>query len=93
MEAPKLPSFIKLNRNRSFEFKPRFYSERKERLDELKRKYEREKENSAANADRLREDMGVKWQDSRQTKVNSSNRTLLLIIIALLTLTYYIIKF
>jgi hypothetical protein len=93
MEAPKLPSFIKLNRNRSFEFKPRFYSERKERLDELKRKYEREKENSAANADRLREDMGVKWQDARQTKVNSSNRTLLLIIIALLTLTYYIIKF
>ncbi|MGK0407523.1 MAG: hypothetical protein ACJAZH_001342 [Roseivirga sp.] len=93
MEAPKLPSFIKLNRNRSFDFKPRYYSERKERLEEVKRKYEREKEISVANGERLREDLGTKWQDTRQTKVNSSNRVLLLIIIALLAITYYIIKY
>jgi hypothetical protein len=93
MEAPKLPSFIKLNRNRSFAFKPRYYSERKERLEEVKRKYEREKEISVANGERLREDLDTKWQDTRQTKVNSSNRVLLLIIIALLAITYYIIKY
>ena len=93
MEAPKLPSFIKLNRNRSFAFKPRYYSERKERLEEVKRKYEREKEVSAANEGRLREDLATKWKDARQTKVNSSNRVLMLIIITLLTITYYIIKF
>jgi len=93
MEAPKLPSFIKQNRHKSFDFKPRYYSERQERLQVVKRKYEREKDQKDATGENLRASISTTWQDSRQTKVNSSNRMLLLIIIALLGITYYIIKF
>lgn len=92
MEAPKLPSFIKQNRHKTFEFKPRYYSERQERLEEIKRKYEREK-GKPEKSESLREDLSAKWKDARQTKVNSSNRTLMFIIIALLSITYYIIKY
>jgi len=31
MKAPKLPSFFKASRTKSFSFKPRYYDERKER--------------------------------------------------------------
>lgn len=93
MEAPKLPSFIKQNKHKSFEFKPRYYDERKERIEDLRRKYgQKESSNSKADRERLREDLSTKWHGNRQTKVNSSNRTLLLIIVALLALTYYLIR-
>lgn len=93
MEAPKLPSFIRQNKHKSFEFKPRYYDERKERIEELRRKYgKKDATNAKADRERLREDLSGKWHGSRQTKVNSSNRTLLLIIVALLALTYYLIK-
>lgn len=93
MEAPKLPSFIKQNRHKSFDFKPRYYSERKERLEEIKRKYEKEKLTPEAKSASLRQDLSSSWQDARQTKVNSSNRMLMLIILALISITYYIIKY
>ncbi|PTM03902.1 MAG: hypothetical protein DA405_09075 [Bacteroidetes bacterium] len=93
MEAPKLPSFIKQNRHKAFEFKPRYYDERQERLDKLKRKYEREKQIKKTNGEHMRENLSNSWQDARQTKVNSSNRMLMVIILALLSITYYIIKF
>ncbi len=92
MEAPKLPSFIKQNRHKSFDFKPRYYSERKERLEEIKRKYEKELSPEAKNAS-LRQNLNSTWQDARQTKVNSSNRMLLFIILGLISITYYIIKY
>ncbi len=93
MEAPKLPSFIKQNKHKSFEFKPRYYDERKERIEELRKKYGKsEAKDPKAEKERFRENLSSRWQDTRQTKVNSSNRTLLLIIVALLALTYYLIK-
>ncbi|MBI1315281.1 hypothetical protein GC167_00250 [bacterium] len=39
MEAPRLPSLFKNRRAKSFEFQPRYYSERKERLENLQKHY------------------------------------------------------
>lgn len=37
MKAPKLPSFFKLPISKSFSFKPRYYDERKERYENIKK--------------------------------------------------------
>ena len=93
MEAPKLPSFIRQNKHKNFEFKPRYYDERKERIDELRKKYGAKKgDNSSLGGERLRDDLARKWRDNRQTKVKSSNRTLIYIVLSLLAITYYLIK-
>ena len=35
MKAPNIPSFFKNQKSKSFSFKPRYYSERKERIEQL----------------------------------------------------------
>jgi hypothetical protein len=37
MQAPKLPSFIKTVNSKRFLFKPRYYDESKERIEQLKK--------------------------------------------------------
>ena len=37
MQAPKFPSFFKSSANKSFSFTPRYYDERKERREQLKK--------------------------------------------------------
>ena len=37
MKAPKLPSFFKIQTSKSFSFKPRYYDERKERYENIKK--------------------------------------------------------
>ena len=37
MKAPKLPSFFKVPTSKSFSFKPRYYDERKERHENIKK--------------------------------------------------------
>ena len=37
MQAPKLPSFFKTGNSKRFLFKPRYYDERKERIEQLKK--------------------------------------------------------
>lgn len=97
MKAPKLPSIFKQSQAKGFEFKPRYYDERKERIENLRQKYalyeeaakKRGEERSRILEDKLRSE----WQGKRQASVNSSNRTLLAIIILLLFVTYYIITY
>lgn len=94
MEAPKLPSFIRQNKHKSFEFKPRYYDENKERIDELRKKYH--KTESTANSqgsESLRAAMQEKWSSNRAAKVQSSNRRLLLIIGGLFALAYYLMRY
>lgn len=40
MQAPKLPSFFKTGNSKRFLFKPRYYDERKERIEQLKKEGE-----------------------------------------------------
>lgn len=91
MEAPKLPSFIRQNKHKTFEFKPRYYSESKERIEELRKKYQRQNEGKPKNGEHLRGELSTAWRDNRNTTVKSSNKTLLLIIVALCAITYHII--
>ncbi|WP_421754227.1 hypothetical protein [Croceimicrobium sp.] len=93
MEAPKLPSFIRQNKHKTFEFQPRYYSESKERIDNLRQKYHGTEESPKPErrASMLRDEMALNWKGSRQSNVSSSNRKLLYIIVGLAALTYYLI--
>ncbi len=92
MEAPKLPSFIKQNSHRRFEFKPRYYNERKERLDEIKKKYEGVNP-SKAITETMREKMQMKWREERKSSARNSNFRLVAIIGVLFLLTYLMLTY
>lgn len=91
MEAPKLPSFFKQNTHRGFEFKPRYYDERKERLEELKKKYEGNR--VPVSSDKFREKINAKWRAERSRGRNASNLRLVVITGILFLLTYLIIMY
>lgn len=88
MQAPKLPTIFKQQGSRGFEFKPRYYDERKERLEELKRQYSGDP--AMRNPEILRDRLSAKWRAGRQGKVRSSNFRLFGII-AILTFVAYLI--
>lgn len=95
MKAPKLPSFIRQNQHQRFEFRPRYYDERKERLAEIKRKYEASPEDREARRERIqfrREgSIGREWRGVKAHSSQRSNGRLVLIIIALFALAYYLL--
>jgi len=77
MQAPRLPSIFKSPKVRRFSFPVRYYEERKERIDNLKK--------------------GKKIKIKFNSKVDSGTNTgrskrLLLVIIALVLVTYLILK-
>ncbi|MEN8137447.1 MAG: hypothetical protein ABFR62_03365 [Bacteroidota bacterium] len=80
----KLPSFIKLNSYKRFDFQPRYYDERKERLERIKAKYKGEN-SPEATKERIR----GSFKKSSKRKTGSSNIRLLLIIAGLLFLAWY----
>tara|TARA_B100001964_G_C13857327_1_gene432868 strand:+ start:202 stop:441 length:240 start_codon:yes stop_codon:yes gene_type:complete len=43
MEAPRIPSFFKVQKAKIFDYKPRYYDRKKETLDQLKRTGKRTK--------------------------------------------------
>jgi hypothetical protein len=94
MQAPKLPSFFRQNTHKRFEFSPRFYDERKERLEKMRRKY-REKSDSSErefDAGDLRMRISTEWRrGSRSNSGRNRNFRLLIIIMALVLLTYLIL--
>ena len=77
MQVPKLPSFFKTPRIKSFNFKPRYYDERKEALKQLKKQGKRTK--------------GKFFK--RKTKARNLNRSkrLVIILIALFLLFYLLL--
>lgn len=91
MEAPKLPSVFKAHRAKQFEFKPRYYDERKERLEELKKKYDGKEVRRTTLS--FREKVDGKWRHERSRSVSKSNLRLLLIIAILTFITYKIIMY
>ena len=95
MQAPKLPTLFRQNKAHQFSFKPRYYQPEKERIEKLRRRYEKEKQLQQAPdyvQRRLRRDrLQGMWQSNRQRQVRQSNRTLLLVVSLLFFLAYYII--
>ncbi len=91
MEPPKLPSVFKYHRNRSFNFIPRYYNEREERLEGLKKKYGEQGE--VANNSLFKEDLKARWSSERAKGAKSSNQRLMVIIMILTVLAYLIITY
>ena len=84
MIAPKLPSFFKSSPHRKFSFKARYYNKRKE---ELKRIIEQN--NSTNESIKFDNPWGL---SSRAKSNKNSNSTILLIVIALLVISYLLLK-
>jgi len=77
MQAPRLPSIFKSPKIRRFSFSIRYYDERKERIENLKKGKKAK----------------IKFQNKRHFGINSGRgRKLLLVIIALVLITYLILK-
>jgi len=89
MEAPRLPSFMKINRIRRFDFKPRYYDERKERLDHLKKKYNDEGEKEVEFRDRLQES----WSNRHKPQASGYPFGRLVLIMAFLFFLAYLLLF
>jgi hypothetical protein len=84
MIAPKLPSFFKSSPHRKFSFKARYYNKRKEELKQII-----EQNNSTSKPIRF----DNQWGPSNRAKSNkNSNRTILFIVLALLTVSYLLLK-
>ncbi|MDR9373940.1 MAG: hypothetical protein RI565_03670 [Schleiferiaceae bacterium] len=95
MKPPRLPTIFKQNRPSGFQFRPRYYDERQERLDKLRKQYQKEaeirKEKGYVERKMRRERLDGMFANRRRSEVKHSNRTLLLIIILLLFISYYLI--
>jgi len=85
-----MPSFFKLNKNKSFSYTPRYYDERKERLENLKKQYADEDQSSAE----IR--MRGKFKRPQRNKIpglfsGATLRTFLILGILVL-IVYYLLK-
>lgn len=75
---------------RQFSLPPRYYDERKERLDQLKAKQEEKDADTFQDTKKYREHLRNSWDRQRKyTPGGSSTFRILLIFAALLVLTYY----
>ena len=82
MQAPKLPSFFKTPKHRRFNFKTRYYNEKKENLDKRVK-------NARSN---IR--FNNHWGPATRVSANkTANRMVFVIFIALCALSYLIFKF
>ncbi len=89
MEAPRLPSFMKINRIRRFNFQPRYYDERKERLEQLKKKYHGKEKDQIEFRDRLQES----WSSRRKPQASGYPFRRLVLIMAFLFFLAYLFLF
>ncbi len=85
MQAPRLPSFFKTAKHRRFDFKTRYYDEKKENLD----KRVKNAENGRSNI-RFNNHWGPAMRVSAK---KTANRVVFIIFIALCALSYLILKF
>ena len=77
MQSPRLPSIFKSPKVRSFSFPLRYYDERKERIENLKKGKK----------------TGIKFKSNGYSRTNTvRSKRLLLVIIALVLVTYLILK-
>ena len=77
MQSPRLPSVFKSPKVRSFSFPLRYYDERKERIENLKKGKKTK----------------IKFKSNGYSRTNTGrSKRLLLVIIALVLITYLILK-
>lgn len=80
----KIPSLVRLPKNKSFQFEPRFYNEAKERIDELKKNVEAEVENTPQEKEYVSKIKFKREKMEKKTLVTAAAlRILMMVIIAL----------
>lgn len=88
--------FMKVNRNKRFEYTPRFYDERKERLQKMREAYSDDSEaDDAQRREKLRENMKHSWglESAHTQQSRAANIRLIIILAALLFGTYFILDY
>ena len=93
MEAPKLPSFFSQNQHKRFDYSPRYYDERKERLEEMKKKYQDTDASGKFSSQNMRLRINSEWRQSSSKKGSRGTSLRLVVIIMALFLISYLILF
>ncbi len=92
MEAPKLPSFFKQNQHKRFEYTPRYYDERKERIEEMRKKYDDQNAGENYSSQKLRAKLSSEWRKNSSGKGGRGvNFRLVVIVMALFLISYLIL--
>jgi len=99
MEAPKLPSMLgfKSKKPNQFYFEPRYYDERKEKMQQRYERIDREvnsnSSNNRTNATDFKSELRDNWQNnySRSKAGNQMNKRVLIYVVGLMALAYYIL--
>jgi hypothetical protein len=83
-----LPSFFKQTQHKRFEYNPRYYDERKERIENLKQKYS---ENSISDySPNIKGQFRAHYNQTRKSGISKSSKIRLIIAISIsLLLLYY----
>ncbi|HLV42966.1 MAG TPA: hypothetical protein VKY37_11855 [Brumimicrobium sp.] len=86
---------MKVNKNKRFDFTPRFYDERKERIQSIQKAYSDENSTTTEQQARLRDKMHTAWQVEKSygKQSRSANIRLIIILVALLLGTYFILDY
>ena len=84
-------SVFKAIRNKKFDYVPRYYDERKERLEELKKKYKNLPENSKIGESRKQINFRDEWNTRKEFKPAGNNSGRFFIILAILFFAAYMI--
>lgn len=93
--------FIKVNRHKRYDYTPRYYDERKERLDALVKKYQEEENDdnvdtsSAEYRARIKQRIEQDWNmnSAQASSARAANVRLIIILCALLLITYFILDY
>lgn len=83
-------NFFKQRAHYVFNYKPRFYDERKERLEAVKKKYTIEDKETVT---RTRTNFRESWKKSKQSSRNNANVKTALIIVILVFFVYIYFKY
>ncbi len=88
--------FMKVNKTKQFDYTPRYYDARKERIQNMQKAYDEESDSTPTEQQaRLREKMHSAWNiETNYTKQSrSANIRLIIILAALLLATYFILDY
>ena len=88
MKAPKFPSFIRTSSNKQFEMHTRYYSERKERIEEA-----RELAQTKSKGGIEKGHFSSAWKKKSTSADGNSTLRVLVIIAILCFIAYWILKF
>lgn len=89
MEAPKIPSFFRQRSPIKFDFEPRYYSAKKEKMEERIEKHSKEA-NKTENNKKLAPNLRGSWEEaSHRSKASIKINVRILLYIAVLSILAY----